>query len=141
MTLNHRGGVRSLEPQLKRETKCVMLRSWLSLLACSMTAEFSTQAYLWMGIYDSQHQKRVKLEKELVCTQEQLKQKEKECCKVMWTLHELSNVAGQAALSLYGVGQLQERISFEAQDSTQGRIWHAEAAMNRENAHEMYRYQ
>ncbi len=118
-----------------------MLRGCLSLRACSMTAGFSTQAYLWMGIYDSQHQKQVTLVKELVCTQEKLKQKEKECCDVMWTLQELSNGAGQAALSLYRAGQLQERIAYEIRDRIQGRIWRAETAMNRETAHDMYRRQ
>ena len=118
-----------------------MLRSCLSLRACSMTAGFSTQAYLWMGIYDSQHQKQVKLEKELARTQEHLKQKEIERSDVMWTLHELSNGAGQAALSLYRAGQLQERIAYETRDRIQGHIWRAEAAMNRETAHDMYRRQ
>ncbi len=60
-----------------------MLCSWLSLLACSMAAGFFTQSYLWMGIYDSQHEKQVKLEKELVRTQERLKLKENECSDVM----------------------------------------------------------
>ena len=43
-----------------------------------MTTGFSTQAYLWMGIYDSQHQKNVKLEKELVRTRAELKLKEQQ---------------------------------------------------------------
>jgi hypothetical protein len=115
-----------------------MLCSWSCLLACSMTAGFYYQAYLWMGIYDSQHQKQVKLEKELARTKEQLKMTEKERSEVMWTLHELTNGAGQAALSLYRAGQLQERIAYEIRDRMQGRIWRAEAAMNRENAHAMY---
>ena len=94
-----------------------------------------------MGIYDSQHQKQVKLEKELVRTQERLKLKAQECSEYLWTLHELSNGAGHAALSLYRAGQLQERISYASRDRIQARIWRAEAAMNRENAHEMYRRQ
>jgi hypothetical protein len=121
-----------------------MLCSWLSQLACSMTAGYSTQAYLWMGIYDSQHEKQVKLEKELVRTQERLKLKEKEYSDFMWTLHELSNGAGHAVVSLYRAGQLQERIpssyaSRVSRDPTQQRIWRAEAAMNSDFSREMYR--
>ena len=58
--------------------------------------------------------------------------------ETLWTLHELSNGAGHAALNLYQAGQLQERISYEARDRIQARIWRAEAAMNRERADEMY---
>ena len=103
-----------------------------------MTSGFSTQAYLWMAIYDSQHEKNVKLEKELTRTQQELRRKDKEYLDTMWTLHELSNGAGHAALNLYQAGQLQERISYEARDRIQARIWRAEAAMNRERADEMY---
>ena len=139
LDLDHRGGVRTLKPQLKRETRCVILCSWLSLRACSMTAGFSTQAYLWMGIYDSQHAKQVKLEKELACTKQELKRTENERFDLQWTLHELSNGAAQAALSLFRAGQLQERISYETRDRIQGRLWRAEQDMNREHSSEMYR--
>jgi uncharacterized small protein (DUF1192 family) len=105
-----------------------------------MTAGFSTQAYLWMGIYDRQHEKIVKLEKELVRTQEQLKLKDNDFRETMWTLHELTNGAGQAALSLYRAGQLQKRISYDTRARIQSRIWRAEAAMNLEAAHETRMY-
>ena len=103
-----------------------------------MTTWFSTQAYLWLGIYDSQHEKNVKLEKELTRTQQELRRKDEEYLDTMWTLHELSNGAGHAALNLYRAGQLQERISYEARERIQARIWRAESAMNRERGHEMY---
>jgi hypothetical protein len=64
-----------------------------------MTSGFSTQAYLWMAIYDSQHEKNVKLEKELTRTQQELRRKDEEYLDTMWTLHELSNGAGHAALN------------------------------------------
>ena len=91
-----------------------------------------------MGIYDSQHQKNVKLEKELVLTQAELKLKEHQYTEALWTLHELSNGVGQAAMNLYRAGQLQDRIDYEARNRIQACIWRAEAAMNRECAHEMY---
>ena len=93
---------------------------------------------MWMGIYDSQHEKNVKLEKELTRTTQELRRKDKECLDTMWTLHELSNGAGQAALNLYRAGQLQQRISYDARNRIQARLWNAESAMNRECAHEMY---
>ena len=65
-----------------------------------MTSGFSTQAYMWWGIYDGQHQKIVKLEKELVRTQERLRLKEQECYEASWTLQELTNGAGRAAMNL-----------------------------------------
>ena len=136
-TLHHRGGLP--EPQLRRETRCVKLCSWLSPLASRMTAGFSTQAYLWMGIYNSQHDQQVKLEKELARTQERLKMKDLECRDYLWTLHELSNGAGHAAVNLYRAGQLQERIPCTARDRTQQRIWRAEAAMNSDLARDTYR--
>ena len=70
--------------------------------------------------------------------QQELRRKDEEYLDTMWTLHELSNGAGHAALNLYRAGQLQERISYEARDRIQARIWRAESAMNREHAHEMY---
>jgi hypothetical protein len=56
---------------------------------------------MWWGIYDGQHQKIVKLEKELVRTQERLRLKEQECYEASWTLQELTNGAGRAAMNLY----------------------------------------
>ena len=93
---------------------------------------------MWWGIYDGQHQKIVKLEKELVSTQERLRLKEQECSEASWTLQELTNGAGCAAMNLFRAGQLQERIPYDARDRIQSRVWGAEAAMNRENAREMY---
>ena len=52
---------------------------------------------MWWGIYDGQHQKIVKQEKELVSTQERLRLKEQECSEASWTLQELTNGAGRAA--------------------------------------------
>ncbi len=106
-----------------------------------MTAGFSTQTYLWMGIYNSQHEQQVKLEKELARTQERLKLKPEdvECCDYLWTLHELSNGAGHAAVNLYRAGQLQARIPYIARDRTQQRIWRAGAAMNSDLARDTYR--
>ena len=138
LALDHRGVVRTLVLQKRRATRCVLLRSWVSS-ACSMTAGCSTQAYLWMGIYDSQHLKNVKLEKELVRTQEQLKAKEREGTDLLWTLHELTNGAAQAALSLYRAGELQLRIDYQARDRLQTRVWRAEKEMNLDNARDMYR--
>ena len=103
-----------------------------------MTSGFSTQAYMWWGIYDGQHQKIVKLEKELVRTQERLRLKEQECSDANWKLQELTNGAGRAAINLFRAGQLQERISYDARDRIQRRVWDAEAAMNREGARETY---
>ena len=74
----------------------------------------------------------------LTRTQQELRRKDEEYLDTMWTLHELSNGAGHAALNLYRAGQLQERISYEARVRIQARIWRAESAMNREHAHEMY---
>ena len=91
-----------------------------------------------MGIYGSQHEKNVKLEKELTRTQQELRSKDEEYLDALWTLHELSNGAGQAALNLYRAGQLQERNSYETLERIQARLWRAESAMNRERAHEMY---
>ena len=48
-----------------------------------------------MAIYDSQHEKNVKLEKELTRTQQELRRKDKECLDTMWTLHELSTSGGK----------------------------------------------
>ena len=93
---------------------------------------------MWTAIYDSQHEKNVKLEKELTRTQQELRRKDEEYVDALWTLHELSNGAGQAAMNLHRAGQLQVRISYEARDRIQARIWRAEAAMNRERADEMY---
>ena len=90
------------------------------------------------GICDSQHQKNVKREKELVLTQAEFKLKEQQYTEALWTLHELSNGAGHAAMNLYRAGQLQDRIDYGARNRTQARIWRAEAAMNREYAREMY---
>ena len=103
-----------------------------------MTTGFSTQAYMWMGIYDSQHEKNVLLEKELTRTQQELRRKDEDYLDAPWTLHELSNGAGHAAVNLYQQGQLQEIISYETRDRIQARLWRAESAMNRERAHEMY---
>ena len=95
---------------------------------------------MWMGIYDSQHEKNVLLEKELTRTQQELRRKDEDYLDAPWTLHELSNGAGHAAMNVYRAGQFQERISYETRD----RIQHdpsalmAESAMNRERAHEMY---
>jgi hypothetical protein len=136
--LDHRGAVRMLEPQKKRETRCVVLRVLFSPRACSsMTSRCSTQAYLWWGIYDSQHKKNVQLEKELVRTQERLRLKEQECSDANWTLQELTNGAGRAAINLFRAGQLQDRISCDARDRIQHRVWSAEAAMNRACAREI----
>ena len=91
-----------------------------------------------MAIYDSQHEKNVKLEKELTRTQQELRRKDEEYLDTMWTLHELSNGAGHTALNLYRAGQLQQRISYDARNRIQARLWNAESAMNRECAHAMY---
>ena len=90
-----------------------------------------------MAIYDSQHEKNVKLEKELTRTQQELRRKDKEYRDTMWTLHELSNGAGHAALNLYRAGQLQERISYEAREHPSA---HMECRIRDESrtCHEMY---
>ena len=115
-----------------------MVCSLLCLRACSLTIGVSTQAYLWMGIYDSKHEKNVQLEKELLRTQEKLDRKRQQYSETLWTLHELSNGAAIAAINLYRAGQLQARTDYGARDRIQARIWRAEAAMNRECANEMY---
>jgi hypothetical protein len=71
-------------------------------------------------------------------TRAELKLKEQQYTEALWTLHELSNGAGHAAMNLYRAGQLQDRIDYGARNRTQARIWRAEAAMNRECAREMY---
>ena len=93
---------------------------------------------MWTGIYDRQHEKNVKLERELAVAKKELRSQESMHSETLWTLHELSNGAGQAAIKLYRAGQLQERISYEARNRIQARIWDAEKAMDREVSRHQY---
>ena len=93
---------------------------------------------MWTGIYDRQHKKNVKLDRELALTTMELRRQESMYTEALWTLHELSNGAGHAAIKLYKAGQLQERISYEARNRIQARIWDAEKAMDREVAQRQY---
>jgi hypothetical protein len=45
---------------------------------------------------------------------------------------------GHAAIKLYRAGQLQERISYDARNRIQARLWDAEKAMDREFAQSQY---
>ena len=93
---------------------------------------------MWTGIYDRQHKKNVKLDRELALTTMELRRQESMYTEALWTLHELSNGTGHAAIKLYKAGQLQERISYEARNRIQARIWDAEKAMDREVAQSQY---
>ena len=93
---------------------------------------------MWTGIYDRQHEKNVKLERELALKTTELRRQESMYSEALWTLHELSNGAGHAAIKLYKAGQLQERISYEARNRIQARIWDAEKAMDLEVAQRQY---
>lgn len=93
---------------------------------------------MWTGIYDRQHEKNVQLERELALAKKDLRRQESMYREALWTLHELSNGAGHAAIKLYRAGQLQERISYEARNRIQARLWDAEKAMDREVAQRQY---
>ena len=93
---------------------------------------------MWTGIYDRKHEKNVQLERELALAKKDLRRQESMYRDALWTLHELSNGAGHAAIKLYRAGQLQERIPYEARNRLQTRIWNAEKGMNSQNAMHMY---
>jgi hypothetical protein len=93
---------------------------------------------MWTGIYDRKHEKNVQLEKDLALAKAESQRRESKYREALWTLHELSNGAGHAAIKLYRAGQLQMRISYEARNRIQARIWNAEKEMNHEVAQRRY---
>jgi hypothetical protein len=93
---------------------------------------------LWTGLYDRQHVENVRLERELALAKADAREQKSMYMEALWTLHELSNGAGIAAIALYRAGQLQERIPYEARNRLQTRIWNAEKGMNSQNAQHMY---
>jgi hypothetical protein len=97
-----------------------------------------TQAYLWNGIFDNKHKENVKLEKELAVTKQELRSTRIKYNDALWTLHELSNGAGHAAIRLYTAGQLQPRIQYAARSRLQARIWRAESEMEQDVADQAY---
>ena len=118
-------------------TRCVRVAG-LALVHENFDTSIRIQAYLWTGIYDGLHQKIVQLEKDLALAKREAQRQESKYREALWTLHELSNGAGHAAIKLYRAGQLQMRISYDARNRIQTRIWDAESAMNREAAQNSY---
>ena len=96
------------------------------------------QAALWNGLFDSKHEKNVRLAKELAVTKLELRNERRKSRDTLWALHEISNGAGHAAISLYNAGELQKRIPYFERNQIGERIWTAKNQMDREQRERAY---
>ena len=96
------------------------------------------QAALWNGLFDSKHEKNVRLAKELAVTKLELRNERRKNRDTLWALHEISNGAGHAAINLYNAGELQKRIPYFDRNQIGERIWTAKNQMDREQRDRAY---
>ena len=79
---------------------------------------------MWTCIYYRQHVENDRLERELALAKANALEQKAMYTEALWTLHELLNGVGIAAIALsrYRAGQLQERIPYDARNRIKSRI-------------------